>query len=107
MVRKKKQVTLKDIARALDLSINTVSCALKNRNSISAETVKRVKEKAEEFGYIPNSVASSIRTGYTKTIAIILGDIANAYFAIMVRELERIISKEDYVAMILVTDEDP
>jgi LacI family transcriptional regulator len=107
MVRKKGQVTLKDIAQALDLSINTVSCALKNRNSISPETVKRVKEKAEEVGYIPNSVASSIRTGYTRTIAIILGDIANAYFAIMVRELERIISKEDYVAMVLVTDEDP
>ncbi|MFP3091159.1 LacI family transcriptional regulator [Treponema sp. TIM-1] len=107
MVRKKGQVTLKDIAQALDLSINTVSCALKNRNSISPETVRRVKEKAEEFGYIPNSVASSIRTGYTRTIAIILGDIANAYFAIMVRELERITSKENYVAMILVTDEDP
>jgi LacI family transcriptional regulator len=107
MVRKKNQITLKDIAKALGLSVNTVSCALKNRNSISPETIRKVKEKAEEFGYIPNNIASSIRTGYTKTIAIILGDIANAYFAIMVKELERLISKEDYVAMILVTDEDP
>jgi LacI family transcriptional regulator len=107
MTRRAKQVTLKDIADALDLSINTISCALKERNGISPETVKRIKDKAEELGYIPNSIASSMRTGYTKTIAIILGDIANAYFAIMVRELENIISNEGYIAMILVTNEDP
>jgi LacI family transcriptional regulator len=47
-----------------------------------------------------------MRTGYTKTIAIILGDIANAYFAIMVKELERIIRNEGYTSFILVTDED-
>jgi LacI family transcriptional regulator len=91
----------------LDLSINTISCALKNRNNISPQTIKIVKKKAEELGYIPNHIASSIRTGYTKTIAIILGDIANAYFAIMIKELERLISDEGYVAVILATDEDP
>lgn len=106
MAKKMKQVTLRDIADALNLSVNTISCALKNRNSIALETVKKVKEKAEELGYIPNSIASSMRTGYTKTIAIILGDIANAYFAIMVKELERSIRNEGYTAIILVTDED-
>lgn len=106
MAQKGKQVTLKDIADALGLSINTISCALKDRNGIAPETVKKVKEKAEALGYIPNSIASSMRTGFTKTIAIILGDIANAYFAIMVKELERNIRNEGYTAIILVTDED-
>jgi LacI family transcriptional regulator len=106
-MKKQSLVTLKDIAASLHLSVNTISCALKERNNISPETIKRVKEKAFELGYIPNSVASSIRTGYTKTIAIILGDIANAYFSIMVKELERLIRNEGYVAMILVTEEDP
>ncbi|MDR2079024.1 MAG: LacI family transcriptional regulator [Treponema sp.] len=106
-MKKQTLVTLKDIASALHLSVNTISCALKEKNSISSETIRKVKEKALELGYIPNSVASSIRTGYTKTIAIILGDIANAYFSIMVKELERLIRYEGYVAMILVTEEDP
>ncbi|MDR2303438.1 MAG: LacI family transcriptional regulator [Treponema sp.] len=106
-MKKQALVTLKDIAAALHLSVNTISCALKERNNISPETIRKVKEKALELGYIPNSVASSIRTGYTKTIAIILGDIANAYFSIMVKELERCLKREGYVAMILVTDEDP
>jgi LacI family transcriptional regulator len=104
---KKSLVTLKDIAEALNLSVNTISCALRGKNTISLETVKKIKEKAVELGYIPNNIASSIRTGYTRTIAIILGDIANAYFAIMVRELERLIRNENYTAMILVTDENP
>jgi LacI family transcriptional regulator len=106
-MKKQALVTLKDIASALHLSVNTISCALKEKNNISPETIRKVKEKALELGYIPNSVASSIRTGYTKTIAIILGDIANAYFSIMVKELERLIRNKGYVAMILVTDEDP
>ncbi|MDR1904505.1 MAG: LacI family transcriptional regulator [Treponema sp.] len=106
-MKKQALVTLRDIADALHLSVNTISCALKERNNLSPETIRRVKEKAFELGYIPNSVASSIRTGYTKTIAIILGDIANAYFSVMVKELERLIRNEGYVAMILVTDEDP
>lgn len=107
MAKREKQVTLKDIANALNLSVNTISCALKGRNGISPETVKKIKEKAEELGYIPNSIAISMRTGYTKTIAIIMGDIANAYFSIMVRELEFFISNEGYIAIILVTNEDP
>ncbi|MDR1253320.1 MAG: LacI family DNA-binding transcriptional regulator [Treponema sp.] len=72
MPHRGKQVTLKDIADSLGLSVNTISCALKNRNSIAPETIKKIKEKAAELGYIPNSIASSMRTGYTKTIAIIL-----------------------------------
>ncbi|MDR2478101.1 MAG: LacI family transcriptional regulator [Treponema sp.] len=105
MAKREKPVTLKDIADALGLSVNTISCALKNRNGIAPETVERIKRKAEELGYIPNSIASSMRTGVTKTIAIILGDIVNPYFAIMVKELERIIREEDYTAIILVTEE--
>jgi len=105
MAKRDKSVTLKDIADALGLSVNTISCALKERNSIAPETIKKIKNKAEELGYIPNSIASSMRTGITKTIAIILGDIVNAYFAIMVKELERIIREEDYTTIILVTEE--
>ena len=99
-------ITLKDIAAAMNLSVNTISCALKGTNNISPETIIKVRKKAEEMGYIYNSIAVSMRTGFTKTIAIILGDIANAYFAIMVNELERLIRSEGYTAIIMVTEED-
>ncbi|MDR1575276.1 MAG: LacI family transcriptional regulator [Treponema sp.] len=105
MAKREKPVTLRDIADSLGLSVNTISCALKDRNSIAPETIRRIKRKAEELGYIPNSIASSMRTGITKTIAIILGDIVNAYFAIMIKELERIIREKDYTTIILVTEE--
>ena len=99
-------VTLKNIAEELNLSVNTVSCALKGRsNNISAQTVQRIQKKAKEMGYIPNSIASSMRTGKTDTIAIVLGDIANPYFSIMVKELERYIRAKNCATIILVTDE--
>jgi LacI family transcriptional regulator len=106
MAKNFKQVTLRDIANAMGLSINTISCALKGRNSIAPETVKKIKEKAKELGYIPNNIAASMRTGFTKTIAIIVGDIVNPYFTILIDELERLIRNEGYIAIILVTEED-
>ena len=52
-----KKITLKDIAEVTGLSINSVSRALKDKDSISVETRKMVQQVAKEMGYIPNSVS--------------------------------------------------
>lgn len=85
-------VTLKDIAESLGLSINAVSKALRDRPDISEETKKKVRQKADELGYIPDNQATSLRRGRTNLIAVVFNDFYNPYFSIfcdkVFREIE-------------------
>lgn len=102
---KRNKITLKDIAEKTGFTINTVSRALKDKEDISKKTIKVIKATAKKLGYIPNSIAGSLRSGKTKTIAIILGDISNPIFAILVKELEVLLRKNYYNAFIINTEE--
>lgn len=84
----KLAVTLKDIAIATGYTANTVSRALRDKEDIAPQTRERIKGIAAGMGYVNNMIASSLRLGYTKTIAVILGDISNPHFAIMMKEIE-------------------
>ena len=75
-----KNITLKDIAKALNLSVNAVSRALRDTDDISKETKERVRKKAESMGYIPNTFASDLKRGISKQVAIIFNDFYNPYF---------------------------
>lgn len=99
-------VTMKDIARETGFSINTVSHALRDMPDITEETKAKIRAKAASLGYVENSIAKSMRLGYTKTIAVILGDISNPHFAILMREIEAAASKEGYAVFLLNTSED-
>lgn len=101
-----KRVTLKDIAKVTGFSINTVSHALNDKEDISEQTKEMIKKTAKEMGYIRNSSAEFLRSGVSRTIAIVLGDISNPLFAIMVKEIEDKLKKYNYVSFILNTDED-
>lgn len=101
----KKAVTLKDLAAKTGYSINTVSRALRGKDDIALETVEKIKKAANEMGYINNTIASSLRLGYTNTIAVILGDISNPHFAIMTKEIENHARKDGYSAILLNTNE--
>jgi len=98
---------LKDIALATGFSINTVSKALKDSPNISEPTKALIREKAREIGYIGDGIAGALRSGVTKTIAIILGDISNPHFSIMIKEIEHRVRESGYSIFILNTDEDP
>jgi len=63
---------LRDLARQLDLSVTTVSRALKDGDDVKPETIARVKEAARRSGYVPNLHGLSLRTGKTHTICAIL-----------------------------------
>lgn len=101
-----KATTLKDIAEQTGFTINTVSRALKNKGDISAATIKLIRQKAEELGYIGNVMASSLRSGTTKTIAVIVADVSNPHFSIAVKEIERAARMQDYTTFILNAYED-
>lgn len=99
-----RKVTLKDIAEKTGFSINTVSLALKGQR-VSEETRKLIEETAEELGYIGNALASSMRSGLTGTIAIIVGDIANPYFSAIIKGAVNLLSAKQYSTIIYNTEE--
>ena len=99
-------VRLADIAQKTGYSINTVSHALNNKPDISDTTKEYICRIADEMGYVRNYSASSLRSGKTHSIAIIIGDISNPLFAIQVKEIEQTLRKNGYNAFVFNTDED-
>jgi LacI family transcriptional regulator len=100
-----KKVTLQDIAIKTGFTKNTVSRALRNKPEIAAATRKLINDTAKEMGYITNTIAGSLRSGVTRTIAIILGDISNPHFGIMAKEVEIALRRHSYNTFVLNTDE--
>lgn len=100
-----KRVTLKDIAKKTGYSVSAVSHALKDMPDISQEAKTYIKNCANRLGYIGNSSASSLRTGRSKSVAVILGDLANPHFAFVAKEIEQHLSKTDYYTFIMSTNE--
>jgi len=74
-------VTLKQLAKELNVSISTVSKALNDSNEIGKHTTTRVKELAKYYNYKPNKVALSLKSNTTKTIGVIIPNILNRFFA--------------------------
>jgi LacI family transcriptional regulator len=82
-------VTLKQLAKELNVSISTVSKALNNSAEIGEDTIKRVKELAELYNYKPNKVALSLKQNKTKTIGVIIPDILEHFLAKVLFGIER------------------
>lgn len=77
---KYEAVTIKDIAKALGLSTSTVSRALRDSYEISPETKKIVIEYAQQINYRPNPIALSLKEKRSRSIGIIVCEIANSFF---------------------------
>ena len=103
---KTRRVTLRDIAAKTGFSVNTVSHALKDQPDISDKTKQLIRKTAQEMGYIRNSSAVFLRSGVSKSIAIVLGDLSNPLFAIMVKGLEVRLKEKGYVSFVINTEED-
>ncbi|MCL7762577.1 LacI family transcriptional regulator [Polaribacter sp. Z014] len=93
---KKKKITLKDIAEALNLTPSGVSKALNNHPRISDATKKAVKEKARELNYQPNLLASALRKGRSNLIGVIIPRAKSNFFSSVVEKLEDVLNKEGY-----------
>ena len=87
-------VTIKDIARALGLSTSTVSRALRDSYEISTETKKIVLEYAEKINYQPNPIALSLKERKSKSIGVIVGEIANSFFSQIINGSESIANEK-------------
>ena len=98
-------VTLKQLAKELNVSISTVSKALNNSEEIGEETVKRVKELAELYNYKPNKVALSLKQNKTKTIGVIIPNILNHFLAKVLFGIEREATKLGYNIITCISNE--
>lgn len=93
-------VTIKDIAKALGLSTSTVSRALRDSYEISPETKKLVIEYAQNNNYRPNPIALSLKEKRSRSIGIIVCEIANSFFSQIINGIESIAYDKGYNVII-------
>lgn len=101
----RKKITMVDVATKSGYSLNTVSHVINGKDDVKDETRQRILEAARELGYIRNFVASSMRSGRTRTVAVIVPDVSSVYLSIMVRLLEERFHKHSYSIIIINTNE--
>jgi len=93
-------VTIKDIAKALGLSTSTVSRALRDSYEISPATKKQVLEYAEQINYRPNPIALSLKEKRSRSIGVIVCEIANSFFSQAINGIESIAYDKGYNVII-------
>jgi len=84
------QITIRDVAREAGVSISTVSNALNKSRYVKKETLQKIRNAAEMLGYRPNVIARGLRIKSTRSVGVIVPDIANPFFAEMVKGMEEV-----------------
>ena len=102
-----EQVTLKQIAEYLGISIATVSKALKDYPDVSEKTKALVKAEAERLNYQPNSFAVNLRTRESKTIGLIIPEVVHFFFGNIVQAIITQAEMKGYLVIILQSDDNP
>lgn len=100
-----QKITIQDIARELNFTPGTVSRALNNHPRISATTKQLVTEKAKELKYQRNKIASSLRSGKTHTIGVIIPSAQTNFFGSVVHGIELMASVNGYGVLLFQTEE--
>ncbi|SES04909.1 transcriptional regulator, LacI family [Gracilibacillus ureilyticus] len=99
-------VTIYDIAKKANVSPMTVSRVINNSGNIKITTREKVEKAIKDLGYVPNSAARSLTSNKTKTLGLILTDIANPFFSKIARGAEDAAVELGYRVLIANTDED-
>jgi LacI family transcriptional regulator len=99
------KVDLRALAGKLNLSVSTVSRALGDKQDIGASTKKRVLKLATELNYQPNAQAASLRQRKSKTIGVVVPEIANNFFSLVIDGIEEVANANGYHVLIYLTHE--
>ncbi len=105
ILQMKRKVTLKQIAKELDVSISTVSKSLRNSLEISEDTRQKVQAFAKLYNYKPNNIALSLKNKKTKTICIIIPEIIHHFFATVISGVENVANENGYNVLVCLSDE--
>ncbi|KAB8155809.1 substrate-binding domain-containing protein [Kordia sp. TARA_039_SRF] len=101
----KRKVTLKQIAKELDVSVSTVSKALRNSKEISLDTRTKVQAFAKLYNYRPNNIALSLKNKRTKTIGVIIPEIVHHFFSKVISGIEQEANNRGYNVIIGLSNE--
>jgi LacI family transcriptional regulator len=98
-------VNLKQLAKELNLSVSTVSRALRDSWEISTPTKQRVFDLAKKMNFQPNPYASSLRKQRSRTIAVVIPEVANNFFALAIKGIETVAREKGYHVLVYLTNE--
>jgi DNA-binding LacI/PurR family transcriptional regulator len=99
-------ITIKHIARKLNLSVSTVGRALTDHPRISRETKDRVNSTARELGYIANAAARVMRSGSSHLIGLLVPDIRSAFYSTLAEVLSKTFKREGFHLTLSITNDD-
>jgi LacI family transcriptional regulator len=105
--KQRARPTIYDVAREAGVSTATVSRALNDTGQIAPATRKAIEEAVERLGYRPNTIARSLVTKSTQTIAFLLPDITNPFYAALVNGIQQIALESDHTMLLCTTEGDP
>ncbi len=101
----KGNTTIYDIAKALDISPATVSLALNDDARVNIKTKERVRDAAQAMHYRPNFIARSLVNQKTNIVGVVIPNLFNPLFAVLVKGAEDCLSQRHYDLILGVTDE--
>ncbi|MDD3337708.1 MAG: LacI family DNA-binding transcriptional regulator [Lachnospiraceae bacterium] len=102
-----RSVTMKDVAKLAGVSQPTVSYVINGTASISPEVTERVLRAIEETGYQPNAFAQNLKRSSSSTIAVLIPDLVNPYYASVSQEIEQYLSQKGYFTYLACSNSDP
>lgn len=110
-----KKVTIRDVAREAGVSVSLVSFVMNAKMGkdgrldcpVNPDTAERVLQVAKRLGYRRNNAAASLRSGRSHSIAVIVSDIANPFYAEICRNIENIAYKDGYTVIFASSEESP
>lgn len=98
--------TIRDVAKLAGVSPITVSRVVNGADSVTEDTRQRVRQAIDQLHYVPNTLARSLRSHQSHTIALIVSDITNPFWTTVARGVEDTAAENDYRTMLCNTDED-
>lgn len=100
-----KHVTIKALAKELNLSVSTISKALRDSYEISDDTKQRVLETAARLNYTPHPYASSLRGRQSRNIGVVIPEVADSFFSLAINGIESVVKEKGYHVLIYLTHE--
>ncbi|GAB2536058.1 LacI family DNA-binding transcriptional regulator [Brachybacterium huguangmaarense] len=98
-----RRVSIKDVAARAGVSWKTVSNVVNERPVVTPATRERVRAAIDELGYVPNHVARDLRGAATRTIALVLPELANPYFAQLAERVQQAARERGYTVSVELT----
>jgi LacI family transcriptional regulator len=104
---KKRPIGIREIAQMLNISVSTVSRALRDAWDVNPETRRKVLEVAGQLNYRPNRNAAALASGNTRNIGVVIPFITNYYFSTVISGIQEVAYSNNYNIILLITNDDP